>query len=230
MPATKYPRPSPGGCCWHPVWAAVLGVNPPPDTAPQRLYLSANIPMEGQFGDELVAGSYGSTNIPAFNLTDGGIVFAQFLQTNVSQYSGAGVLDGDASYSFWFLANANPSGWTWNGNPITFTDMGEAAILCHDSGVFAITDVAQDAPFGFNNTDLGTFTVQGALVYNNAGMQAQMDTKIVQFAGVGTTIAVTVDTDNNTVRVVVNNTYLPLKDMVSLIGGVTPQLDPFSPC
>jgi hypothetical protein len=226
----KNMKASAGGCCWNPVWASVLGIDPPPSEHVQNLYYAGNVPMEGEFFDVIVAGGFGTTNIPTFTIEYGGPIFASFLQTNVSEFSGAGVLDGDASYSFWFLSDTNPTDWTWNGTPIVFTDLGVAAIQCHDTGVFAVVDTSADAPFGFNNTDMGTFTVQGALRYNDPGMQAQMDTKIVQFAGVGTTIAVTVDTDNNTVRVVVNNTYLPLKDMVSLIGGVTPQLDPFSPC
>lgn len=195
-----------------------------------HLYFAANIPVEGGFVDELVAGEYGNQSIPVPGIADGGIVLASFLQTNVTEFSGGGLLDGDASYSFWVLADIIPEDWTWNGNPIVFADLGEAALVCGDTGVFNIVDSALDAPFGFNSADLGTFTVQGALVYNDPGMQAQMDTKIVQFAGVGATVVVTVDTDLNTVRVVVSDTYLPLKDMVSLISGVGPQLDAFNPC
>lgn len=208
-----------GIICCNPIHRLITGVypsDPPSPPVPMFAYY-ATVPLSGDFVDELHAGTFGDIGIGQFDP----VSFADWLQANVNAASGAGMNEGDNDYGFWIIAPSDPTGWTWNGDPITFTDTGPATINCFDTGAF-VFNIGSPDPSAWNlltaSFVFGTITAQGfSPNYADAGFAAYWAAKVVQWCGVGAVGDSTVT--GTTVQLRILNTYIECNAAGSLSGG-----------
>lgn len=178
----------------------------------------------GGGGDTLVAGAFGSTFINDFE----GASLASWLQANVIATSGACLDKGDATYSFWVLSAAEPTGWLWDDNPILWTDNGVAVLSCYTTGAFSTNPDSSAWTVLDIETVMGTQTAQGTMpVYSDGGFAALWQLFAVQLGGqnaIGSVI------DGTTaVTLTITDTYLPWNANISH-DGVNPQTNLYAPC
>lgn len=204
----------------------IIGVIPSdPPEPPADLHLFwAVVPLSGGFGENIVAGSFGSSFIPH----DGGANLATFLQGTYDDDSGACLNQGDTDYSFWILAETAPTDWTWEGNPISFTDDGVASLKCYTTGVVSmLPDTSAWNLFGITTT-MGQGTYQGASPqYNDPAFTLAFLTYCAQVFGLN--VSVSFSDLGNRADFKIENVYLAALGNISY-DGVTQQNDPYIIC
>lgn len=200
----------------------VISTDPPEPPVVLRLY-RAVVPIGGGFGETIVAPGFGTSFIPH----DGGSALATFLQTNYDDDSGAGIDFGDASYSFWILAEAAPTDWTWEGSPIEFGDSGLATLKCFETGDVGLAPDTTNYVMNIIQTQIGAQTPQGLLNYGDPGFLLAFVTYVAQLFGASAGVASNIQPE--TINLQINNTYIDVVQMTNF-DGVTTQNDPFNTC
>jgi len=166
-----------------------------------------------------VAGSYGSFGTGSFG---DAAALATSLQLIIPS-SGASLDVGDANYTFWVALPAAPTGWTWDGNPISFTDAGVTTAKCYDTGAIGFADTSLWVLFRIVSL-FQSHEVQGASpVYNDPGFAAFWAAYATQLGGIGSIGTSTVD--GTSVQLQVQNTHFPFA-FVQSFNGIT-QTDAF---
>lgn len=197
-------------------------ITPDPPSPPLNLFYTT-VNLSGG-GDTLVAGAFGSIFINDFD----GAALAAWLQANVIATSGACLDKADATYSFWVLSAAEPTGWTWNGGAIAWTDNGVATLSCYTTGAFGTNPDSSSWTVLDTETVMGTQTAQGTLpVYSDGGFAAAWQLFAVQLGGQNA-IGSVVD-GTTTVTLTITDTYLPWVANIST-DGVNPQQDNYNSC
>lgn len=167
----------------------------------------------------LNAGSYGSV------VLDNPANVATWLQANVTSDSGA------MTDIIWIVASAEPSDWTIDGNPVSFTNQGVATLSCKTTGDFF---------FGFGLPDssswllytlsslIGGLDTTPYTYYTDGSFSAVFDQFVKTVFGANATSSVSVAA--TTVNLTVGNSYLTFNQVTSLSDNSDFQNDSTSDC
>jgi len=184
-----------------------------PPAVPLNLYW-AQVPLDG-FGT-------GSGNAPGYGDFAAGGFSGASLATSLQLLipaSGAALDIGDSTMTFWVALPAPPTGWTWNGEPIIFTDNGLTSIKCFTTGAFPFSGGTPSSDWQLLrvSSEAGNHEAQGTSPnYTDAGYPAFWAALAVQIGGVGAVGTIVVDA--LTVTLTVTNTYLTWADSQSYNG------------
>lgn len=223
MPRILRRTPPPADCCRPYYTSQRLGIFPDPDPPepPDMFVFVTTVTLSG--GGDSLDSPFGGN----FFNTGTGIDIANWLQANVTPSSGASLDKGDSTYSFWVLAEAAPSGWTWNGGAIVFSPDVLASLKCWTTGSF---NTAPDSGLWQaidTTTIMGVQSIQGMVNFEDPGFLAAWAAYAVQIGGVGAVGTAVVGAAD--VTVTISNTYLTFVDLNYFDGGST-QVANYSPC
>lgn len=213
------------GCCNTTVTNIIRGVFPSEDPPEDLYHYYVELTMSGEFVDIINAPGYLSAEgVGQFDFA----YFADLLRNGVTPNAGAHLSQTDSTYLIWFVLpqSTPPSDWTWNDNPITFSEGGIAENLCYEVVINAVSPL--DDVLIRVSTLAGVANPQGLIPsYEDTGFNdALQDFYVTPLCGDGATC--TTDISSGTPVIQILNTYLPQVEAAS-DDGVSQYPSNFNP-